>query len=191
MAGYSGKDASQKPGISPGFCVFEGDIAASSALERDVIANCDFRDSYRVPLTRRELGMAEIFFAVFGHRPPWMKAILILRNAAARLAGLEVPTVAEIVKPEVRDVYGAGDKIGPWPLFFVGENEIIAGRDNKHMDFRLSVLKTGSGEMVDVVVTTVCSVHNLFGRIYLALVVPFHRAGLRLLLSQALRNGRL
>ena len=39
-----------------------------------------------------------------------------------------------------------GDKIGPWPVFFVGENEIIAGRDNKHMDFRLSVLKVRSGE---------------------------------------------
>lgn len=157
--------------------IVECDIPASSALDRELVGNSDFRDSWRVPLSHPGLGMAEIFFAVFGHTPLWMKAMLILLNALARLAGLEVPTVAEIMKPEARTAYRVGDKIGPWPVFFVGENEIIAGRDNKHMDFRLSVLKVWSGDAADVVVTTVCSVHNLFGRIYLFLIVPFHRAG--------------
>lgn len=171
--------------------VIECDVPASSVLERDAVAFCDFRDSYRVPLSRPELGMADIFFAVFGHTPLWMKGMLVLRNAAMRLVGLEVPTVAEIMRPEVRKAYRAGDKIGPWPVFFVGDKEIIAGRDNKHMDFRLSVLKIEEGDVADVVVTTVCSVHNLFGRIYLAFVVPFHRAGVQILLSRAVRSGRL
>ena len=191
MAGYSGEKVSEKPGIRPGFCVVEDDVPVSSALDRDVVANCDFRDSYRVALSRSELGMAEIFFAVFGHKPLWMKTALILRNAVARLAGLEVPTIAEIMNPEVENTYRFGDKIGPWPVFFVGASEIIAGRDNRHMDFRLSVLKAESGGTVDVVVTTICSVHNWFGRIYLALIVPFHRAGVQMLLSRALRSGRL
>jgi Protein of unknown function (DUF2867) len=171
--------------------VIECDVPASSALDRELVGHCDFRDSYRVPLSRPGLGMVDIFFAVFGHTPRWMKAMLILRNAAARLAGLEAPTVAEIMKPEPRTAYRVGEKIGPWPVFFVGEDEIIAGRDNKHMDFRLSVLKVRSGEAADVVVTTVCSVHNWFGRIYLFLIVPFHRAGVQGLLSRAVRAGRL
>jgi Protein of unknown function (DUF2867) len=171
--------------------VIECDVPASSALDRELIGHCDFSDSYRVPLSHPELGMAEIFFAVFGHTPFWMKAMLILRNALVRLVGLEVPTVDEIMKPQVKTTYRVGDKIGPWPVFFVGENEIIAGRDNKHMDFRLSVLKVMHGDADDVVVTTVCSVHNLFGRIYLFLIVPFHRAGVQRLLSRALQAGRL
>jgi len=171
--------------------VIECDVPASSALEHDRIANCDFRDSYRVPLSHPELGMAEIFFAVFGHTPLPMKAMLIVRNALARLGGLEVSTVAEIMRPEIRSDYRAGNKIGPWPVFFVGESEIIAGRDNKHMDFRLSVLKQRDGDRVDVVVSTICSVNNLFGRIYLFLIVPFHRAGVQSLLSRAVRSGRL
>jgi len=171
--------------------VIECDVPASSALDRGLVATCDFRDSYRVPLSHPGLGMAEIFFAVFGHTPLWMKSMLILRNVAVRLAGLEVPTVAEIMRPEIRDAYRVGDKIGPWPVFFAGEDEIIAGRDNKHMDFRLSVLRTRSGDTADVVISTVCSVHNLFGRIYLFLIVPFHRAGVRRLLSRAVRAGRL
>src|SRR5215475_8389742 len=170
--------------------VIECDVPAASALDRGLVANCDFRDSYRVPLSHPGLGMADIFFAVFGHTPFWMKAMLIVRNALARLAGLEVPTVAEIMRPEVRAAYRVGDKIGPWPVFFVGENEIIAGRDNKHMDFRLSVLKVSSGDAADVVVSTICSVHNLFGTIYLCLIVPFHRSGVQALLSRAVKAGR-
>ena len=171
--------------------VIECDVPTSSALDRTLVGNSDFRDSYRVPLSRPDLGMAEIFFAVFGHTPLWMKAMLIVRNALARLVGLEVPTAAEIMKPEVRATYRVGDKIGPWPVYFVGENEIIAGRDNKHMDFRLSVLKVRSDNAADVVVTTVCSVHNPFGRIYLFLIVPFHRAGVQGLLARAVRDSRL
>ena len=68
--------------------VIECDVPASSALDRELVGNCDFRDSYRAPLVHPERGMADIFFAVFGHTPFWMKAMLILRNALARLAGL-------------------------------------------------------------------------------------------------------
>src|SRR5262245_54840706 len=171
--------------------VIECDVPASSALDRELVGRCDFRDSYRVPLSHPELGMAEIFFAVFGHTPFWMKAMLILRNALVRLVGLEVPTVDEIMKPQVKTTYRVGDKIGPWPVFFVGENEIIAGRDNKHMDFRLSVLKVKDGAAASVVVSTICSVHNLFGTIYLSLIVPFHRSGVQALLSGAVKAGRL
>jgi hypothetical protein len=171
--------------------VIECDVPDSSALDRAMVGASDFRDSYRVPLAHPERGMAEIFFAVFGHTPFWMKAMLLLRNALARLAGLEVPAVAEIMSPEVRSTYRVGDKIGPWPVFFVGDDEIIAGRDNKHMDFRLSVLKVRGDSAADLVVSTICSTHNLFGRLYLFAIIPFHRSGVQRLLARTDRAGRL
>ena len=67
---------------------------------------------------------------------------------------LEAPTVAEILKPAVRASYSVGDKIGPWPIFFIGDNEIVAGRNNKHLDFRLSVLRLRDGDAESVVVST-------------------------------------
>jgi hypothetical protein len=59
------------------------------------------------------------------------------------------------------------------------------------MDFRLSVLKVTDGAAAGVVVSTICSVHNLFGTIYLSLIVPFHRSGVQALLSRAVKAGRL
>jgi hypothetical protein len=84
-----------------------------------------------------------------------------------------------------------GDKIGPWPIFFIGDNEIVAGRNNKHLDFRLSVLRLTDGDAESVVVSTVCSVHNLAGKIYLFFIVPFHRTGVQSLLANAVVAKRL
>jgi hypothetical protein len=171
--------------------VIECDLPAGSALSRDTIGNAYYHDSYRVPLTREGLGIVEVFFALFGHTPIWMKLILVVRNAAARAVGLEAPTVAEIMKPAAKREYRVGEKIGPWPIFFIADHEIVAGRDNRHLDFRVSVLKAVDGGATSVVVSTVRSVHNVFGKIYLFFIVPFHRAGVRSLLANAVAAKRL
>ena len=171
--------------------VIECDVPSSSALSRDLIRTAYFHDSYRVKLARPRLSIVEIFFALFGHTPLWMKALLIGRNAIARRFGLEAPTIAEILHPTVRAAYGVGDKIGPWPIFFISDNEIVAGRNNKHLDFRLSVLRVMDGGAESVVVSTICSVHNVFGKIYLFFIAPFHRTGVRSLMSNAVAAKRL
>jgi len=43
--------------------------SAGGALERELIERADFRDAYRVPLRRPDLGVVDIFFGVFAHRP--------------------------------------------------------------------------------------------------------------------------
>ena len=58
------------------------------------------------------------------------------------------------------------------------------------MDFRLLVLVT-DGDRASVVVSTICMVHNLFGKLYLFFVVPFHRYGVRKLMASALAARRL
>lgn len=174
-----------------GMAVVECDVPSSSVLSRDLIENSDFHDSWRAPLTRPDIAIVDLFFALFGHTPLWMKFILIVRNAAVRPFGLEAPTVGEILRPRVKSQHGLGEKIGPWPIFFLADDEIIAGRNNKHMDFRLSVLRATEGGAADVVVSTICTVHNVFGRIYLFFIIPFHRAGVRSLMSRAVAARRL
>jgi hypothetical protein len=171
--------------------VVECDVPFHSALGKDLIERADFRDAYRAALSRSDLGVIEIFFGIFARRPGWMNLMLIARNKAAALAGLEVPTTAEIINMEKRDRYSVGEKIGPWPIFFLGSDELIAGRDNKHMDFRVSVMKVHDGPRPSVVVSTLCMVHNKFGQYYLSSIVPFHRFGLRRLMANALAAHRL
>ena len=171
--------------------IVECDVPSASTLSRELIERAYFRDSYRAPLSRTELGIVDIFFAIFAHHPLWMKLLLIVRNKVAALAGLEAPTTSEILHIETKDRYVVGEKIGVWPIFSISENEVVAGRNNKHMDFRLSVLKVRNDHGTSVVVSTICTVHNLSGKIYLFFVVPFHRYGVQRLMANALAARRL
>ncbi|MGL9618909.1 DUF2867 domain-containing protein [Bradyrhizobium sp. U531] len=171
--------------------VVECDVPRRSVLGNDLIERADFGDAYRAPLSRPDLTVIEIFFAIFAERPGWMNLMLIARNRAAALAGLEVPTTSEIMKVERRGHYSVGEKIGPWPIFFLGSDELVAGRDNKHMDFRLSVMKVHDGIGPSAVVSTLCMTHNKFGQYYLSCIVPFHRLGLQKLMADAVIAQRL
>ena len=148
--------------------------------------------SYRASLNRSDLDVTDIFLAIFAHQPLWMKLLLMVRNKAASLAGLDAPTASEIIlHVDIKDRYVIGEKIGVWPIFSLSENEVVAGRNNKHLDFRVSVLKLPDGDRSSMVVSTVCTVHNLSGRLYLFFVVPFHRYGVRKLMANALAARRL
>ena len=167
------------------------EIPAHSALERSFLKAAYFCDSYRAPLRCPQAGIVDVFLAIFGHHPLWMKVILIVRNRIASGCGLDAPTASEIMKPDARSSYAVGDKIGVWPIYSLTDAELIAGRNNKHLDFRLSVLRETDGNTASVVVSTVCVVHNVSGKIYLFFIVPFHRWGVRHLMSNAIRAGRL
>ncbi|MBI5258570.1 MAG: DUF2867 domain-containing protein [Burkholderiales bacterium] len=166
-------------------------LPANTALDRALIEGATFTDSHCVALSRGDASMVDIFFAIFGHHPAWLKALLLVRHRCGAWFGLEAASAAQVLNPTQEATYRVGQAIGPWPLYFLGESELVAGRDNKHLDFRLSVLKHGTGPAAYATVTTVCRVHNRFGRAYLRVIAPFHTWGVRRLLSRASRAGRL
>ncbi|MBN8943206.1 MAG: DUF2867 domain-containing protein [Rhizobiales bacterium] len=171
--------------------VVECEIPALSALDRRQVEVAYFWDSYRAPLRHGDTSVTDIFLAVFAHHPIWMKVILMARNRVASLFGLDAPAASEILNPAVGRDYRVGDTIGVWPIFALSETELVAGRDNKHLDFRLSVLKSNDDTTASVTVSTICVVHNRAGKIYLFFIVPFHKWGVRWLISRAIRTGRL
>ena len=167
------------------------DVPGTSAIGRQVVDAAYFRDAYRAVLTRPDASPVDVFFAVFGHHPAWMKRVLILRNRLAAAGGLDTAQDADILRPERRAHYRVGDTIGPWPIFGLTATELVAGRDNSHLDFRLSVLIERSQAQPTAVISTVCTTHNRFGRVYLWFVIPFHTWGVKKLISRALTAGRL
>ena len=178
--------AGHERGLVP-MTVVSGPFPAESHMEPERLAAADYWDSFRAPLTRTDAGVTDLFHAVLGHHPMWLKRVLIARNAVARQFGLEAPVAADVLEPALRSDYRVGDVIGVWPTYHLSENELIAGRDNGHLDFRVSVLR----DEQTVAVSTVCNAHNVYGRLYLRVIVPFHRAGLRWLMARAVRSGRL
>ncbi len=148
-------------------------------------------DSFEAPLRRDDLAMHEIYLALFAHHPRWFRELLILRDRLVSPFGLRPSGAADGQPVEIKPAYAIGDKIARFRLFAQSDSEIVTGGDDKHLDFRVSVCKLMDGGAPRVALSTVVSPHNLLGRIYLHTILPFHRLGVRTLLSKAVEAGRV
>ncbi|QFT33223.1 hypothetical protein FIV00_22215 [Labrenzia sp. THAF82] len=105
----------------------------------------------------------------------WMNKLLSARDAVVKPLGLK--TTDDLLKEQSDTPLAereAGDRVGFFKIYSVGQNEIILGEDDWHQDFRLSIFRS-VGEAPRVYATTCCKRHNLFGYAYLALILPFHK----------------
>lgn len=148
-------------------------------------------DSYEAPLARGDLAMDELYLSLFAHHPGWIRRLLILRGWIVRPFGLRATTAADFASIETRPAYAVGDTIARFTLFAQGATEIVTGGDDKHLDFRVSVRKLDAAGASRVALSTVVSPHNALGRAYLRAILPFHRAGVRAILANALAAGRI
>ncbi|MFY0596430.1 MAG: DUF2867 domain-containing protein [Cognatishimia sp.] len=128
-------------------------LPASSALHKRLQPE-DFLDCFatQADISPRAAAAEIVDF------PNWGKFLLHLRRIVTAPFGLD------------QDGPEAADKLGPFPVESETESEIIAGFDDKHLDFRVSVISENG--MLSL--ATWVHPHNLGGRIYLAAIMPFH-----------------
>src|SRR5260370_42274822 len=89
--------------------VVECDVPSGSMLSREFIERAYFRDSYRAPLSRRELGIVDVFFGIFAHHPLWMKLLL----GAQRLEPAEGPFLVGFDQARIARYIGGQDRRQP------------------------------------------------------------------------------
>lgn len=152
----------------------------------------DYLDVFSVPIDGRpDLERADmrvladhILMADLG----WMNTLLCLRDKITGPLGLK--TTATLAKEQsglpLHDRQ-PGDRVGFFKIYQIDQNEIILGEDDWHQDFRLSVFRTG-GTVPRLYVSTCCKRHNLFGRAYLATILPFHKLIASAVLDNAVRE---
>jgi Protein of unknown function (DUF2867) len=73
---------------------------------------------------------------------------------------------------------------GIFPVLSESPNRLVAGFNDRHLDFRVVVDVTPSDQGQRVTATTLVLTHNLLGRAYLAIIMPFHRLVVRAMLRQ-------
>lgn len=124
--------------------------------------------------------------AFLGDPSPWFRALLACRDALVTPFG--VKTSARL-RSELRA--RSAPHIDFFPIISREGHELVIGEDDRHLDFRTSVLLRGAAVdgKHEVVATTVVRCHNSFGHLYLFLIAPFHRLVVRSNLARAAAKG--
>lgn len=87
---------------------------------------------------------------------------------------------------------GQESRVGIFKIYSTAPTEIVLGEDDKHLDFRLSVLYSDTPSPLGkqrLIVSTVVHCHNRLGRAYIFLIAPFHRLIVQASLRRAARIG--
>ncbi|MBD5769628.1 DUF2867 domain-containing protein [Marinomonas colpomeniae] len=128
-------------------------LPLQSALH-DRIKPMDFIDCYCIESDLPTRNAAEIIT----NFPAWAQFLVRIRNVITAPLGLlkEAPTT--------------GDKVGFFPVESESDDEIIAGFNDKHLDFRVSVISQNG----KVFLATWVHTNNMVGQLYLKVILPFH-----------------
>jgi hypothetical protein len=124
---------------------------------------------------------------IFSHQAPWISYLMVVRDAVVGKAGLKTAKALTALGA----ASGTG-RLGIFKIYSTSPTEVVLGEDDKHLDFRLSVLCThqpSPGGKRHLTLSTVVHCHNRLGRLYILLIAPFHRLVVQSSLRQAARVG--
>ena len=156
--------------------------ATDQILPNDVLPSAQFGDCFSIVVTGRTLDAMTAARQTMGRPPRWIGGLMALRNAMVRPFGL-------VTKPTAGKAPDA--RVGMFPVISQTPRRVVLGFDDRHLDFRVVVeVRDTGGTRQEVSATTLVETHNSFGRVYLAIIKPFHRAVVPAMLAQLLRQAR-
>ena len=124
---------------------------------------------------------------LISQQPPWIGWLTNVRDAIVACFGLKTAKHLATLSSEAKP-----DRLGIFKVYGKSESEIVLGEDDKHLDFRLSVLCTPDLSPTlggQLIVSTVVHCHNLLGRAYILVIAPFHRQVVKTSLRRAAHIG--
>jgi hypothetical protein len=131
-----------------------------------LLTGAQFVDAYSIAVDDAALDARHAAERMFRRSPRWIDALLAVRNCLVAPFGLKTGAPAGD---------GTADIIGIFPVVSETPARLVAGFDDRHLDFRVVVDVTSAGDSHRVTATTLVLTHNVLGRVYLAIILPFHR----------------
>lgn len=145
----------------------------------ELLAGVQFADAFCIEIADGELDARRAAERMMARQPRWAEALLSLRNLIVAPLGLKTSGASP----------GAPrDMIGIFPVVSETPERLVAGFDDRHLDFRVVVDVSAADDVRQVTATTLVKTHNRLGRTYLATIMPFHRLIVPALLRQV-ANG--
>jgi hypothetical protein len=130
-------------------------------------AGADLLDSYAVDAAADGATMRAIADRALGTPPRWFRALVAVRDSAVAPFGVRTTAELRRARPDRA-------RIDFFPVLAESADEIVLGEDDRHLDFRLSLLRQIGPHGSMLIATTAVRTHNRFGYLYLRAIHPFH-----------------
>ena len=142
-----------------------------SALHADS-SQYQYADSFAISLQRTDIESWELIAAFFQSAPSWVDSLFVLRNRIVGYLGLKTghDNSRNLDLP-----YQVGRRIGLFRVIGLTDSEAIIGEDDRHLDFRVSLLLVRNDTGSQLVVSTLVKTKNALGVAYFSVVKYFHR----------------
>jgi hypothetical protein len=140
-----------------------------------LLAGAQYVDAFRITVDGTALDARRAAEKMLARGPRWIETLMRLRNRLVTPFGLKTPLPTRAA---------AADSVGIFPIVSETPHRLVAGFNDKHLDFRVVVDVAASNHGQYVTVITLVLTHNLLGRTYLAIILPFHRLIARTMLRQ-------
>ncbi len=148
-------------------------------LPHPALPLADWADCYELLVPGQATTAISAAKRALGDFPAWVRALMWLRNAIVSPFGL---------KGSDNSPGGKAEMVGFFPVISQSSEQAVLGFDDTHLDFRIVVDVRQAGELAQrVSVTTLVRRKILLGRIYVAVITPFHRLIVRTMLARLAR----
>ncbi|MDQ2995568.1 MAG: DUF2867 domain-containing protein [Chloroflexota bacterium] len=135
----------------------------------------DYADAYRMRLPASVPNDIDaVARAALGTAPRWIVLLMRLRDWLAGMIGLK--TARQLARSDPgHNRLQVGDRLGIFKVFDRRADELLLGEDDRHLDFRVSVLVRNDGSANWAIISTVVRFNSWLGRAYFLPVRPFHK----------------
>jgi hypothetical protein len=157
---------------------FEGKFMSipKKSILSEYSKNSYFCDSFSKKIVYNNQSAIEVFLEVASQTPTWIAFLMSMRNSVVSKLGLkDLGGLQDIPRDKLASEYAVGERVGIFTLVSSTDNEVVLEDSDKHLDVRVSFLVEPEGETAIVHANTVVHVNNVFGKVYMFFVTPFHK----------------
>ena len=150
-------------------------------------SSTDYADAYSVELPAGASADPELLARFIFEQPSPLGSFL-LRVRDALVGGFGLKTSRQMSLNAGNDAA----RIAIFRVYSISDAEIVLGEDDRHLDFRVSVLCSDAQPPEGkrrLTLSTVIHCHNRFGHLYFFVIAPFHRFLVQSGLRRAIRIG--
>ncbi len=157
-----------------------------NSVINETFGKIDYIDTYKVPIyDYQEYSIDYITALFFISLPAWIKMLLSFRNFIVKFFGLKGGGISKLKEPDESIYFPIGSEAVIFKVQNRNINEIVLAENDKHLNFRTSLLieNVAEKDYGYLYCSTIVQYNNIFGRLYFFPVKPFHKLIIKTMLK--------